>query len=47
MEPMGCKKSKTRKKPKPGRYRCENCGQVRAKKSSVCEPAKIKKRDLE
>jgi hypothetical protein len=42
---MGCKKDQPRKKAKPGRYRCEDCGAVvkKKKKKDLCEPKKIKK----
>lgn len=40
---MGCKKKKASKKPKPGRFQCEDCGAVGKKKKDVCEPKKVKK----
>jgi len=40
---MGCKKKKTEAKPKPGRFKCTDCGAVVKKKDQVCEPKKIKK----
>lgn len=42
---MGCKKGKKSLKPKPKRYRCEECGVV-AKNKKLCSPVKIKKKDL-
>ena len=39
---MGCKKGKSKAKPKPGRFRCEDCDAVVKKKKQVCEPKKIK-----
>ncbi len=41
---MSCHKDKPSKKPKAGRFRCEECGTVQKKKSKVCSPKKIKKR---
>jgi hypothetical protein len=42
---MGCKKEEDgeKKKPKPGRFECEKCGQVRTKKKKLCKPQKITK----
>ena len=40
---MGCKKKKTEAQPKPGRFKCTDCGAVVKKKDQVCEPKKIKK----
>lgn len=40
---MSCLKGKSKAKPKPGRFRCEDCGAVVKKKSDVCEPKKVKK----
>jgi len=40
---MSCLKGKSKVKPKPGRFRCEDCGAVVKKKSDVCEPKKVKK----
>ena len=41
---MGCKKDESTAKPKPGRYRCKECGAVaKKKKNDLCEPKKIKK----
>ena len=41
---MGCKKDKGgTKKPKPGRFECEKCGQVGKKKKKLCKPQKITK----
>lgn len=40
---MSCRKGKSKVKPKPGRYRCEDCGAVVKKKAGVCEPKKVKK----
>jgi len=41
---MGCKKDESTAKPKPGRYRCKECGAVakKKKKNDLCEPKKIK-----
>ena len=40
---MSCRKGKSKAKPKPGRFRCTDCGAVVKKKSDVCEPTKVKK----
>jgi hypothetical protein len=40
---MGCPKDKTKRKPKPGDYRCKKCGAVSEKKKAICEPKKVKK----
>jgi hypothetical protein len=42
---MGCKKGTSKVKPKPGRYRCGECGTVvkKKKKKDLCEPKKIKR----
>ena len=40
---MGCKKGKSKTKPKTGRYECKDCGAVVKKKDKVCDPRKIKK----
>jgi len=40
---MSCRKGKSKVKPKPGRYRCSDCGAVVKKKGDVCEPKKVKK----
>jgi len=40
---MSCQKGKSKAKPKPGRFRCEDCGAVVKKKSDVCDPKKVKK----
>lgn len=42
---MSCRKGKSKVKPKPGRYRCTDCGAVVKKKGDVCEPQKVKKKD--
>ncbi len=39
---MGCKKGKSKTKPKPGRFLCEDCGAVVKAKKDACEPKKIK-----
>jgi hypothetical protein len=41
---MSCKKGETKTKPKPGRYRCKECGAVvkKKKQKDLCEPKKIK-----
>jgi hypothetical protein len=39
---MGCRKGKSKVKPKAGRYRCTDCGAVVKKKGDVCEPKKVK-----
>ena len=41
---MSCRKGKSKVKPKPGRYRCTDCGAVVKKKTDVCEPKKVKKK---
>ena len=43
---MPCSRDKKRKKPKKGGYVCKECGQARKKKRMLCEPRKVKKRDL-
>ena len=45
-KPMPCSRDKKKKEPKKGRYLCKNCGQVRKKKRKLCEPRKVKQRDL-
>ena len=40
---MGCKKGKSKVKPKPGRFECKDCGAVVKSKKDACEPKKIKK----
>ena len=40
---MGCRKGKSKVKPKQGRFRCEDCGAVVKKKADVCDPKKVKK----
>ena len=40
---MGCRRGKSKSKPKAGTYRCTECGAVVAKKKDVCEPKKISK----
>jgi len=40
---MSCKKGKSKLRPKPGRYKCRDCGAVVKAKNEVCEPKKIKK----
>ena len=44
---MPCSRDKKRKKPKKGGYVCKGCGQARRKKHKLCEPRKVKKRDLQ
>ena len=39
---MSCKKSKSKTKPKPGRFLCKDCGAVVKVKKDACEPSKIK-----
>jgi hypothetical protein len=39
---VGCRKGQSKAKPKPGRYRCEDCGAVVKAKKEACEPKKIK-----
>ena len=41
---MSCQEGKSTHKPKPGRYRCKDCGAVVKKKKikDLCEPKKIK-----
>jgi hypothetical protein len=41
---MSCKKGESTAKPKPGRYRCKDCGAVvkKQEKKDLCEPKKIK-----
>ena len=41
---MSCKKGQSKVKPKPGRFRCKECGSVakKKKKKDLCEPKKIK-----
>jgi hypothetical protein len=39
---VSCRKGKSKTDPKPGRYRCTECGAVVKKESEVCEPAKLK-----
>jgi hypothetical protein len=41
---MSCQKGESKVKPKPGRYRCKDCGAVvkKKKKKALCEPKKIK-----
>jgi hypothetical protein len=41
---MSCRKGKSKAKPKPGRYRCTDCGAVVKKKGDVCDPKKVKKK---
>jgi len=43
LQSMSCRKDKPKVKPKPGRYRCEDCGAVGKKKKDVCDPKKVKK----
>ena len=43
---MPCSRDKKRKKPKKGGHVCKGCGQARKKKHKLCEPRKVKKRDL-
>ncbi|MEX2113165.1 MAG: hypothetical protein WD845_08270 [Pirellulales bacterium] len=40
---MGCQRGKPSLEPKPGRFKCEDCGVVRKKKGKLCAPKKIKK----
>ena len=39
---MGCKKGKSKTKPKPGRFLCKDCGAVVKTKKDACDPKKIK-----
>jgi hypothetical protein len=41
---MSCLKGESKAKPKPGRYRCKDCGAVVKKKDKdkACDPKKIK-----
>jgi hypothetical protein len=41
---MGCLKGESKVKPKPGRFRCKDCGAVakKKKKKDLCEAKKIK-----
>lgn len=39
---MTCRGGESENKPKPGRYRCKQCGAVSKKKGHVCKPKKIK-----
>jgi hypothetical protein len=39
---VGCKKGKSKTKPKPGRFVCEDCGAVVKAKKDACEPKKIR-----
>ena len=39
---MMCLKGESEHNPKPGRYRCKNCGAVSKKKGRICKPKKIK-----
>ena len=39
---VGCLKGKSKAKPKPGRFECEDCGAVVKSKKDACEPKKIK-----
>jgi hypothetical protein len=39
---VGCKKGKTKSKPKPGRYICKECGVVVKTKKQACDAKKIK-----
>jgi len=40
---VSCQKGKSKAKPKPGRFRCADCGAVVKAKKDACEPEKIKK----
>jgi hypothetical protein len=40
---MGCLKDEPRRDPKPGDFRCKDCGAVAAKKKLLCRPKKVKK----
>lgn len=42
---MSCRQGKSKVKPKPGRYRCSDCGIVAKKKKDACEAKKIKKKE--
>jgi len=39
---VSCQKGKPGDKPKPGRYRCKDCGVVARKKKKLCKPKEIK-----
>ena len=39
---VGCKKGKSKSKPKPGRYICKECGVVVKTKKQACDAKKIK-----
>ena len=39
---MGCLRGKRKREPKPGDYRCKDCGVVAAKKKKLCKPKKVK-----
>jgi len=43
---MACREGKSEHKPKANRYRCQDCGAVSKKKDHLCNPKKIKKKDL-
>jgi len=40
---MGCLKGQPIRTPKPGEFRCKDCGAVAAKKKNLCKPKKVKK----
>jgi hypothetical protein len=40
---MRCHFGKPNRKPKPGEFRCKECGAVSAKKKRLCKPKKVKK----
>lgn len=42
-----CVKGKEEDKPRTGRYRCEKCGGVSAKKDHICKPRKIREGEAE
>ncbi len=42
-----CLKGKSEAKKHPGAYLCDKCGAVSDKKKHVCDPSKLKKKDLE
>ncbi len=42
---MACRKGKSEKKPKGGRFKCKKCGAVSKKKGGICKPKKLKKQE--
>jgi hypothetical protein len=42
---MECLSGKSEDKPKPGRYKCKDCGAVSKDKDHLCKPEKIKKKE--